>query len=76
MGERNVTKKPQPLPAKIESRIAELVQFEEFDAGDVAHCRAAYWGARNDWHKILIDCYEAAQQRQQRAAPVALVGAR
>jgi hypothetical protein len=63
MDERNVTQKPQPLPEKIENRIAELVHLEEFGAGDVAHCRAAYWGARNDWHKILVDCYASARER-------------
>lgn len=76
MAERNVTQKPKAIPAKIEKRIAELVQLEEFDAGDVAHCRAAYWSARDDWHQILVDCYAAAQQRQQRAAPAAGKGAR
>jgi hypothetical protein len=29
----------------------------------VRHCRASYWDARDDWHKILIDCYAAAMDR-------------
>jgi len=64
MAERNVTETARPLPQKIERRLAELVQMEEFDAGDVAHCRAAYWSAREDWHQILIDCFERASQRR------------
>ena len=60
MAERNVTEKPQPLPPKIERRLAELVQMGEFDQGDVRHCRTSYWAARDDWHKILIDCHNMA----------------
>jgi hypothetical protein len=61
----NVTGKTKPLPQKIEKRLAELVQMGEFDKGDVNHCRASYWNARDDWHKILIDCYEEAKRRTQ-----------
>lgn len=63
MGERNVTEKPAPLPQKIERRLAELVQLGEFDQGDVRHCRTSYWSARDDWHKILIDCHDMALAR-------------
>lgn len=55
------------LPAKIEQRLGELVQIGEFDQEDVAHCRASYWTARDDWHKILVDCYEIALRRRQSA---------
>jgi hypothetical protein len=65
MGERKVTEKQQPLPPKIERRLADLVQLEEFDQGDVRHCRCSYWGARDAWHQILIDCYAVALARQQ-----------
>jgi hypothetical protein len=51
------------LPPRIEQRLADLVQLGEFDQGDVEHCRRDYWGARGDWHTILIDCYHQAQQR-------------
>lgn len=61
MAERNMTQKP--LPPKIEGRLRELVQMGEFDQGDIAHCHRAYWSARDDWHKILIDCYDMAKQR-------------
>lgn len=63
MAKQNVTEKTQPLPQKIEKRLAELQQMGEFDQGDVSHCRRTYWAARDDWHKILIDCYEAAKSR-------------
>jgi hypothetical protein len=65
MAERNVNEKTQPLPQKIEIRLAELVQMGEFDRGDVAHCRTSYWAAREDWHRILIDCYDTALERLQ-----------
>lgn len=55
------------LPHKIELRMNELVQMGEFNQDDVSHCRRTYWGARNDWHKILVDCYNTALERQQRA---------
>jgi hypothetical protein len=65
MAERNVTEKLKPLPQKIEKRLAELAQMGEFDQGDVNHCRISYWSARDDWHKILIDCYDEAKRRTQ-----------
>jgi hypothetical protein len=40
----------------------------EFDQGDLAHCRRSYWTARADWHKILIDCYNAALERHSAAS--------
>lgn len=64
MGERNVNEKPRALPQKIEQRLADLVQLGEFDQGDVQHCRRSYWGARDDWHQILIACYDSALARQ------------
>jgi len=63
MAERNVNEKLQPLPPKVERRLAELVQMGEFDQGDVRHCRTSYWSARDDWHKILIDCHDMALAR-------------
>ena len=64
MAETNVNDQHQPLPDKIERRLAELMQMGGFGQGDLAHCRRTYWAARDDWHKILIDCYDAALQRQ------------
>lgn len=61
MANENVNEKP--LPAKIEKRLAELTEMGEFDQGDERHCRRTYWDAREDWHKILIDCYEMALRR-------------
>jgi hypothetical protein len=66
MGERNMTETPRALPQKIEQRLTDLMQLDEFDQGDVAHCRRTYWGAREDWHQILIDCHAAALERHQR----------
>ncbi|MEX5744673.1 hypothetical protein [Massilia sp. X63] len=63
----------KPLPPKIEGRLAELRNMGEFDQGDVSHCRRTYWSAREDWHKILIDCYDMAKQRI--AAPAELEAA-
>jgi|GEM_PF-6296895 len=63
MARQNVTKKSRPLPPKIEQRLAELVRLGEFDQGEVAWCRRDYWGARDDWHKTLIDCHNAALAR-------------
>lgn len=68
MAERNVNEKMRALPDKIERRMAALVQMGEFDQNDVTHCRRTYWSARDDWHKILVDCYDAALQRQQQPA--------
>ena len=67
MAKTNVNDQHQPLPQKIEQRLAELVSLGEFDQGDVAHCRCSYWAARADWHKILIDCHDAAMVRQHGA---------
>lgn len=64
MAERNVKEKPRALPHKIELRLADLVRLGDFDQDDVAHCRRAYWSARDDWHQILVDCFERASQRQ------------
>ena len=59
-----MNEKLRPLPHKIELRLAELVRLGDFDQDDVAHCRRTYWGARDDWHVILVDCHERALQRQ------------
>lgn len=71
MAKTNVNDQHQPLPEKIERRLAELLSMGEFDQGDMAHCRRTYWAARADWHKILVDCHDAAiaRQRAARAAP-------
>lgn len=58
-----MTQKRIELPPKIEKRLAELGEMGEFDGADVAHCRTTYWAARADWHKILVDCYDAALGR-------------
>lgn len=68
MAGRNVNAAPRALPQKIEQRLADLVQMGEFDQGDVNHCRSSYWAARDDWHTILVDCYDEAQRRAARAA--------
>lgn len=68
MAKTNVNFQHQPLPEKIERRIAELIEMGEFDQQDVDHCRSTYWAARGVWHEILVACYETALQRQQRAA--------
>ena len=67
MDKRNVTEALRPLPQKIEMRLAELLEMGEFDKGEVAWCRAAYWGARDDWHKILVDCHDEALRRHAQA---------
>lgn len=54
----------RPVPEKIEARLMELLKMKEFDMGEVKWCRATYWGARDDWHKILIACHAAAVYRQ------------
>jgi len=71
MAERNVREKMRALPHKIELRMNDLVQMGEFNQDDVSHCRRTYWGAREDWHKILVDCYNTALERQQRATTTA-----
>ena len=63
MAERNVKEKPRALPHKIELRLADLVRLGDFDQDYVAHCRRTYWSAREDWHQILVDCFERATQR-------------
>ncbi len=63
MAKTNATPAQRPLPAKIEKRLADLLAMEEFDQGEVAWCRAAYWSARDDWHTILIACFNQAQLR-------------
>ena len=55
----------KPLPQKIERRLAELVDMGEFDQGDVKHCRATYWSARDDWHTILVDCHTRGVERKK-----------
>jgi hypothetical protein len=67
MAKTNANDQHQALPQKIEQRLAELHSLGEFDQGDLAHCRRSYWAARADWHKILVDCYDAAMARQQAA---------
>jgi hypothetical protein len=64
MAKTNANDQHQALPQKIEQRLAELLSMAEFDQGDLAHCRRSYWAARADWHKILVDCYDAALARQ------------
>jgi len=64
MAKTNANDQHQALPQKIEQRLAELLSMGEFDQGDLAHCRRSYWAARADWHKILVDCYDAALARQ------------
>ena len=68
MAKTNANDQHQALPQKIEQRLAELLSMGEFDQGDVAHCRRSYWSARADWHKILIDCHDAALARQHAAS--------
>lgn len=65
MAKTNANDQHQALPQKIEQRLAELHSMGEFDQGDLAHCRRSYWSARADWHKILVDCYDAALARQR-----------
>ena len=67
MAKTNANDQHQALPQKIEQRLAELLSMGEFDQGDLAHCRRSYWAARADWHKILVDCHDAALARQRRA---------
>ncbi|MYZ44195.1 hypothetical protein [Schauerella aestuarii] len=59
------------LPAKVEKRLAELRQMRELSDAEVEYCRATYWHVfadgseqRHEWHQILINCYERAQERQ------------
>lgn len=48
----------------------------EFDQGDVDHCRASYWSARADWHKILMDCYDETLRRRERDKKPGFSGAK
>lgn len=66
MDKRKASAAPRQLPPKIEARLAELRQMGEFDASEVRWCRATYWAARDDWHQILVACYEQATQRAGR----------
>lgn len=68
MDERKVNDRRRPLPEKIERRLAELLEMGEFDQSEVHWCRRAYWAARDDWHKILMACYDTALQRSGQAA--------
>jgi len=67
MAKTNANDQRQALPQKIEQRLAELHSMGEFDQGDLAHCRRSYWAACADWHKILVDCYDAALARYRAA---------
>ena len=67
MAKTNANDQHQALPQKIEQRLTELHSMGEFDQGDLAHCRRSYWAARADWHKILVDCHDAALARQRAA---------
>jgi ADP-ribosylglycohydrolase len=68
MLEKMMKLQTQPLPEKVDRRLEELLEMKEFDAGEVAWCRATYWAARADWHKTLVDCYAAALARQAQIA--------
>jgi|SRR5450830_37877 len=63
MDQRNVNDRRRPLPDKIERRLAELLTRGEFDQGEEDWCRRSYWSARDDWHSILVACYESARAR-------------
>ncbi len=56
-------KNTESLPAKIESRLMELVQMKEFNGDEVALCRRTYWQRRPEWHAILVNCHNAALKR-------------
>jgi len=75
MAKTNANDQHQALLQKIEQRLAELLSMGEFDQGDLAHCRRSYWAARADWHKILVDCHDAALARQLPAGGVATTAA-
>lgn len=51
------------LPAKVEKRLSDLLEMEEFDMEEVRCCRQTYWEDRDGWHSILINTYERALQR-------------
>lgn len=56
-------KNTKALPAKIESRLTELVQMKEFNLDEVALCRRTYWDRRGEWHAILVSCHDRALKR-------------
>lgn len=58
-----VQKNTEALPAKIESRLAELVQMKEFNLAEVDECRRTYWARRGEWHTILVNCHDRALKR-------------
>lgn len=62
-------KNTRELPPKIEKRLADLVAMGEFNLTEVEECRRGYWNARDEWHTILINCYDRAQKRQAAAPP-------
>lgn len=55
------------LPPKIEKRLGDLVEMEEFDMEEVRCCRQTYWEDRDTWHQTLINCFERAQERVSRS---------
>lgn len=63
------------LPARVEARLVELADMGEFPPDDVAECRQRYWGARDDWHGILVRCYDRAKLRIAARAAAPRVGA-
>ena len=68
MAKTNAIPVQQPLPTKIETRLADLLALGEFDLAEVTWCRRAYWAARADWHQILIDCHARALARSGAAS--------
>lgn len=60
-----------PIPVKIQQRLADLLTMGEFDEAEVNWCRSTYWGARDDWHRILVACFDAALIRSARGEKVA-----
>lgn len=50
----------KPLPQRVEERLQELRVMGVFDDADSAYCRRTYWGDRDGWHTILINCYDRA----------------
>lgn len=51
------------LPERVEKRLADLVEMEEFDMEEVGYCRQTYWEDRDGWHQTLVNCFDRAQQR-------------
>ncbi|CAB3861153.1 hypothetical protein EUC41_31105 [Achromobacter denitrificans] len=56
-------KNTEALPAKIESRLMELLQMGEFNLSEVEECRRTYWARRGEWHTILVNCHNRALER-------------